>query len=78
MHIRMIIIHNDSNLNLFPPLCRRARGDMIEVFKIVAHIYDSKTTSNVLNFKEKLNISLRGHEFTLEHKSLVPCTLFIR
>ena len=27
---------------------------MIEVFKIVAHIYDSKTTSNVLNFREKL------------------------
>ena len=49
---------------------RRARGDMIEVFKIVAHIYDSKTTSNVLNFREKLNISLRGHEFTLEHKRL--------
>ena len=46
---------------------RRARGDMIEVFKIVAHIYDSKT-SNVLNFREKLNISLRGHEFTLENK----------
>ena len=33
----------------------RTRGDMIEVFKIVAHIYDSKTTSNVLNFREKLN-----------------------
>ena len=49
---------------------RRARGDMIEVFKIVAHIYDSKTTSNVLNFREKLNISLRGHEFTLAHKRL--------
>ena len=28
---------------------RRARGDMIEVLKIVAHIYDSKTTSNVLS-----------------------------
>ena len=49
---------------------RRARGDMIEVFEIVAHIYDSKTTSNVLNFREKLNSSLRGHEFTLEHKRL--------
>ena len=50
---------------------RRARGDTIEVFTIVAHIYDSKT-SNVLNFREKLNISLRlrGHEFTLEHKRL--------
>ena len=27
-------------------------------------------SSNVLNFREKLNISLRGHEFTLEHKRL--------
>ena len=49
---------------------RTAKGDMIEVFKIVEHIYDSETTSNVLNFREKLNISLRGHEFTLEHKRL--------
>ena len=46
------------------------RGDMIEVFKIVAHIYDSNTTCNVLNLREKLNVSLRGHEFTLEHKRL--------
>ena len=29
-----------------------------------------KQQSNVLNFREKLNISLRGHEFTLEHKRL--------
>ena len=36
------------------------RGDMIEVFKIVAHIYDSNTTCNVLNLREKLNVSLRG------------------
>ena len=49
---------------------RRARGNMIEVFKIVAQIYDNKTTDNVLSFRENMNISLRGHEFTLEHKRL--------
>ena len=42
---------------------RRARGDMIEVFKIVAQIYDNKTTDNFLSFKENMNMSLRGHEF---------------
>ena len=40
-------------------------GDMIEVFKIVAQIYDNKTTDNVLSFRENMNISLRGHGFTL-------------
>ena len=49
---------------------RRARGDMIEVFKIVAQIYDTKTTDNILSFRENMNMSLRGHEFTLEHKRL--------
>ena len=49
---------------------RRARGDMIEVFKLVAQIDDKKTTDNVLSFRENMNISLRGHEFTLEHKRL--------
>ena len=49
---------------------RRARGDMIEVFKIVAQIYDNKTTDNFLSFRENMNMSLRGHEFTLEHKRL--------
>ena len=50
--------------------CRRARGDMIKVFKIVAQIYDNKTTDNVLSFRENMNTSLRGHEFILEHKRL--------
>ena len=49
---------------------RRARDDMIEVFKIVAQIYDNKTTDNFLSFRENMNMSLRGHEFTLEHKRL--------
>ena len=44
---------------------RRARGDMIEVFKIVVQIYDNKTTDNFLSFRENMNMSLRGHEFTL-------------
>ena len=34
---------------------RRARGDMIEVFKIVAQIYDNKTTDNVPSFRENMN-----------------------
>ena len=34
---------------------RRARGDMIEVFKIVAQIYDNKTTDKVL---ERIIISI--------------------
>ena len=56
-------------LNLPTMAYRQARGDMIEVFKISAHNYDVKT-SIVLNFREKLNISLRWHEFTLEHKRI--------
>ena len=56
---------------------RRARGDMIKIFKIVAQIYDNKTTDNVLSFREKMNISLRGYEFTLEHKRLsCPARIF--
>ena len=30
---------------------RRARGDMIEVYKIVKEIYDSKTTCNIIHTK---------------------------
>ena len=36
-----------KNLKLPTMAYRRARGDMIEVFKIVAQIYDNKTTDNV-------------------------------
>ena len=35
---------------------RRARGDMIEVFKIVAQIYDNKTTDNFLDGRQCRNI----------------------
>ena len=48
----------------------RARGDMIEVYKIVKGIYDSKTTGNILKYRDKIHLSLRGHNYILEHKRL--------
>ena len=55
-------------------LYRRVRGDMIEVYKIISNIYDSNTSQNILNFREKNSINLRGHQFTLEHKRLYTAT----
>ena len=49
---------------------RRARGDMIEVFKIVSSIYDTNTTGNILTRRDEQSILLRGNQFTLEHKRL--------
>lgn len=49
---------------------RRARGDMIEVYKIITDIYDPKTTENLLNFRGNKYISLRGHKYFLEHRRL--------
>ena len=49
---------------------RRARGDMIEVYKIIHEIYDSKTTGNTLKLRDKIQLSLRGHNYILEHKRL--------
>ena len=49
---------------------RRARGDMIEVYKIIHEIYDSKTTDNILKLRDKIQLSLRGHNYILEHKRL--------
>ena len=40
---------------------RRARGDMIEVYKIVTDIYDPKTTNNLFKIRGKQNMLLRGH-----------------
>ena len=37
-------------------------------------IYDSNTSQNILNFREKNSINLRGHQFTLEHKRLYTAT----
>ena len=49
---------------------RRARGDMIEVYKIVPDIYDPKTTNNLFKIRGKQNMLLRGHQFTMEHERL--------
>ena len=49
---------------------RRARGDLIEVYKIIHEIYDSKTTGNILKLRDKIQLSLRGHNYILEHKRL--------
>ena len=53
---------------------RRARGDMTEVYKIVKEIYDSKTTCNILKYRDKIHLSLRGHNYILEHKRLYNST----
>ena len=49
---------------------RRARGDMIEVYKIIHEIYDSKTTGNILKLRDKIQFSIRGYNHMLEHKRL--------
>ena len=43
---------------------------MIEVYKIIANIYDSNTCQNILNFRQNKGVNLRGHQYTLEHKRL--------
>ena len=45
-----------------------------KVYKIISNIYDSNTSQNILNFREKNSINLRGHQFTLEHKRLYTAT----
>ena len=50
---------------------RRAWGDLIEEYKIIHEIYDSKTTGNILKLRDKIQLSLRGHNvYILEHKRL--------
>ena len=61
----LIISRKIKKLKLPTMAYRRARGDMIEVFKIVAQIYDNKTKDNVLNFRGKLNVSLSERTCTL-------------
>ena len=58
-----------SALNLPTLVYRRIRGDMIETFKILNNIYDSR----VSNFLSKSNFSTtRGHNFKLfvQHTNL--------
>ena len=53
-----------------PTLSYRRRGDMIDVYKIIANIYDSNTYQNILNFRQNKGVNLRGHQYTFEHKRL--------
>ena len=48
----------------------RARGDRVEVYKIIHEIYDRKATCNLLEFRDKIQLSLRDHNYLLEHKCL--------
>ena len=52
-------------LNLPTLSYRRVRGDMIAVYKIIFNMYDSSISENMLNFREKNSINLRGPQFTL-------------
>ena len=46
---------------------RHARGEMIELFKIISNIYDDKVTTNILTMRlNNSNMGLRGHDYTLE------------
>ena len=50
---------------------RRARGDLIEVYKIVKEIYDSKTTCNILKYRDKIHLSLRGHNYYIRTQTFI-------
>ena len=53
-------------LNLPTLTYRRARGDMIELYKIVKEMYDPEAVSHLLRFRPKNNYMLRGHKFKLD------------
>ena len=56
------------SLNLPSLEYRRLRGDMIETYKILHNVYDSKTTKNLLT-KADSKIT-RGHDLKLIKKSV--------
>lgn len=50
---------------------RRARGEMIEVYKIMNSVYDNRVTQNLLTKRNKnIHMQLRGHELILEQKRI--------
>ena len=59
-------------LNLPTLAYRRARGDMIEVFKIISNIYNSKSTEQLLSMREKY---IFYYEDTNSHLSIIDCIL---
>jgi len=49
---------------------RRIRGHMIEVYKIINDMYDNRVTGNLLTFRNKATVNLRGNEYTLDQKRI--------
>ena len=61
-----------ARLNLPSLAYRRARGDMIELYKICNNIYDEEVTQDLLIFNKDMDIrtSSRGHMFKLIHERI--------
>ena len=43
---------------------------MIEVYKIINNIHDSKVSDNLLAFRKNVAFNLRGNDYTLEQKRI--------
>ena len=59
-----------KKLNLPTLAFRRIRGHMIEVYKIINDIYDNRVTGNLLTFRNKATVNLRGNQYTLDQKKI--------
>ena len=59
-------------LNIPTLKCRRMRGDMIEVFKIMNNIYDNEVA---LPLSKNINSRTRGHDFKL---NVIGCKYDLR
>ena len=46
------------------------RGQMIEVYKIINNIHDSKVSDKLLAFRKNVAFNLRGNDYTLEQKRI--------
>ena len=57
-----------KKLNLPTLTHRRIRGQMIEVYKIVNNIHDSKVSDKLLAFRKNVAFNIRGNDYTLEQK----------
>ena len=55
-----------KKLNLYTLAFRRARGDMIEVFKIISEIYDREAAPELQRIDTKNRPSTRGNSLKLE------------
>ena len=59
-----------KKLNLPTLAFRRIRGHMIEVYKIINYMYDNRVTGNLLTFRNKTTVNLRGNEYMLDQKRI--------